>query len=681
MLLWGLAAISVPVLIHLFLQRQQRLVRFASLRFLKLTRRRPERKKIDNWLLMALRMLLFALLALAFARPALRREPTGVDQPRVAVFVLDRSLSAQTVENGSSRWETLRKGVLAAMEKLPADTPVGLVSCAGASEVLLPLSPRDEARKAVEGLSPTFEEADLGAGLQEALRLVSRRAESAHASIYLVSDLQRASAEHVHLVQVPDDIHVELISAGSTFVPHAAIRDLRLTQEGKVQAVAANYSDAPAQNVKVTFFADDKQIEQKKVNLPAFGSANLDFTPPDLAQGFHRVRVVLEPADALAADNTRSLAVLNPEPVPTLMVEEKLNEPLARQVGYFLASALDPGGANYLVSMRYGVQRIAQGELTSRLRGDTKPRLVVLPGMQGMDVASGRALVEYVKKGGALLMFVGGNVEPQTYNAALEGAMPVLLGTAQDAAGRPGRFWNLGRVDRDGLLKVFHSARSGDLTLPRFTGRLSLTPVGDAAVGASFDDGMPAIVTRQVGAGRVGVINTSIDAAWTDWPKRRTYVPAIHSVASYLVDAAEIRSHCAAETAPAGAGAMLQLGRWAADGAFACAGPEGSTQQMRADAEGAVHHMDVRTPGFYTVSPTPESRAVRLIASVTPASEQDLSAFKAGDFLATQLHRVPATERGIFDLSHLDSEFWKIVLLLGLLLALVELYTANRSKA
>src|SRR3990172_3581145 len=72
-LLFGLAAVSIPILIHLFTRQKTKTILFSSLKFLKeLQKKKIRRLKIRQILLLILRALLILALVLAFARPTLR---------------------------------------------------------------------------------------------------------------------------------------------------------------------------------------------------------------------------------------------------------------------------------------------------------------------------------------------------------------------------------------------------------------------------------------------------------------------------------------------------------------------------------------------------------------------------------------------------------------------------------
>src|SRR5687768_1685316 len=96
-ILAGLAAVSIPVLIHLLHRQRTTPVRWGAMQFLvesKLQQKR--RKKVDHWLLLLLRMAAIALLVFALSRPLMVEgtyNPLGSTLATDIGVVVDRSLS------------------------------------------------------------------------------------------------------------------------------------------------------------------------------------------------------------------------------------------------------------------------------------------------------------------------------------------------------------------------------------------------------------------------------------------------------------------------------------------------------------------------------------------------------------------------------------------------------------
>ena len=70
LLLFGMAAIAAPIIIHMFMNRRIKRVVWAAMQFLQASvQKNQKRMEIEDLLLLALRCLSLILLALARARP------------------------------------------------------------------------------------------------------------------------------------------------------------------------------------------------------------------------------------------------------------------------------------------------------------------------------------------------------------------------------------------------------------------------------------------------------------------------------------------------------------------------------------------------------------------------------------------------------------------------------------
>ncbi|NOS93119.1 MAG: hypothetical protein HOP30_14450 [Cyclobacteriaceae bacterium] len=94
--LWALAALAIPIIIHLFNFRKTITVYFSSTRFLKQVKQETtQKRKLKQYLVLASRLLFLLFLVLAFAQPFLPASEQVADQKRVTIY-LDNSLSMST---------------------------------------------------------------------------------------------------------------------------------------------------------------------------------------------------------------------------------------------------------------------------------------------------------------------------------------------------------------------------------------------------------------------------------------------------------------------------------------------------------------------------------------------------------------------------------------------------------
>ncbi|MBU1720094.1 MAG: BatA domain-containing protein, partial [Bacteroidetes bacterium] len=102
--LYAFAALAIPVIVHLFNFRRYKKILFPNIRFLKDVREQTRSKSRLKYLLILLaRLLAFACLVMAFARPYLPVDDSKVSFNRKSVAVyLDNSFSMEaTGERGS----------------------------------------------------------------------------------------------------------------------------------------------------------------------------------------------------------------------------------------------------------------------------------------------------------------------------------------------------------------------------------------------------------------------------------------------------------------------------------------------------------------------------------------------------------------------------------------------------
>src|SRR6202171_1844767 len=168
--LWGLLAIALPILVHLFNQRRPRPLAFGAIEFvLRSQRQKARRLRLPQILLLALRCLLIAAVARALARPSLK--PRGVEAaqtsgPQATALVLDASLSMRYRIGSRTLFEKARAEALAALDRLGPDEPAAVGLCAGpagfaAGGMGAPSFDRLAARRLLQSAQPTYLASDL----------------------------------------------------------------------------------------------------------------------------------------------------------------------------------------------------------------------------------------------------------------------------------------------------------------------------------------------------------------------------------------------------------------------------------------------------------------------------------------------------------------------------------------
>ena len=195
--LFALAAVAVPILIHIFSRRRVPEIPFSTIRFLSRSDRRSMmRINMRRLLLLVLRILGVAAIALAFARPVLRGAlaalfPAGGS--RAACILLDRSYSMGVEGDDGVAFERGKRRFASVLEYLDRGDAVSIVLFDTAPEMLYGGElERDAALGALKDMRPSWGGTDLRGAVAFGLRALEESRRGVR-ELYVISDFQRSA--------------------------------------------------------------------------------------------------------------------------------------------------------------------------------------------------------------------------------------------------------------------------------------------------------------------------------------------------------------------------------------------------------------------------------------------------------------------------------------------------------
>lgn len=672
-ILAGLAALAIPVAIHLIQRERKRVVEFPSLMFLRrIPYQSVRRRRIRDWALLAMRLAALALIVLAFARPFFKRDSLAAatqQGAREAVILVDTSYS---MEYGD-RWSRARTEARNAIGALGAGDRASLVFFSSGAEVAV-RSSGDRGR-----LEAGLASGATGPGATRfapALKLAaSLLAESAlpRREIILISDFQRRAWEQTpgrDDVKLPERTTLTPVNVASGETSNLSVTPISLQRSRfenhdrvVVTAGLVNHSGSAVSAVPVSLEFDGKSIQSLPAAVAPGGSSSVTFAPVTVASRNMRGTIRL-PDDGLKRDNVFHFVVSPSEPVRVFVIARAG----AERQSLYLARALSIGEA----------PRVELVTRTPTAFSDADARqagVVILNDVQTPDDLGDR-LARFVRDGGGLLIAMG----PQaTWPSRLADVVPALPGELVDrTTSTPSR---LGALEYSHpVFELFRAPRSGDFSAARFYGyRTTGQPTGQVL--ARFDDGTAALLERKTGAGRVLMWTSSLDLDWSDMPVKPVFLPFVHTITKYLADYAEApASLTVGQVIPAprpvpGRGASNGRG-----GTIAIA-PSGARVSVETE-DGAL---ELAEQGFYDVRTqgAGADTATALAANVD-LGESDLSPLDPRELAAAVAGRAPGDIAGLNGPRPSDEaqaqaqRLWWYLLVAGGLLLAGETLLSNR---
>ena len=550
-LLAGLLLVGVPILLHLIMRQKPKQLLFPAFRFLRQKARINKRKiRLQNLLLLALRMLLIAVVCFALARPRLAssRVPFGGEQAVAAAFIFDTSASMEyTVGDRTTRLDDAKRRATQILDELSPSSQIAVFDSGDDSaDDADPWLTAGQLRSRIDGLRIRAANAPVNRQVERATRLLLSLGEGENVPprfLFIFSDRTRESwdlakklqpVEGINTVYVDvgvdnpkdwsiDKIEIEppIVAPEQKIVIRATVRATggELTNELTCQLDPEPSGRLPDQT-PVTFTKDG----------PSSGTFTFDCTAPAVPPGVKQMAVhvivkLLQP-DSLPANNVRyaTFLVRNRRPVLTVVDNDWPQLPKGdhwrKQVELWKKTIeVAPGG------FQCDVKTVEEAEKL------TKEELAAYPAIWLFEVRRPSAalwdhLTRYVAGGGGLAIVPGGNEMLQkiddTTKAVDEfnkGAGKLLPATLVRIITVP----NNQPVGWDGYsgqhpITAFFREESRTSTpdfvdahkLPVVYGYWQVKPVEEANVIASYanKDKHAAFVERQVEKGRVLLFTT-----------------------------------------------------------------------------------------------------------------------------------------------------------------------------
>ncbi|MCY2958643.1 MAG: BatA domain-containing protein [Planctomycetota bacterium] len=571
----GAALALVPLVIHILNRRRHKPMRWAAMRFVQAAHKRTRRRvRMENWLLLLLRMSAIALLALVIARPF-----TGNDSPLAGITETRRDLVVILDGSASTGWregvETVfERGVVRARELLRGlSGPRGdraLVVLAGGYPRTSPWATPEQATGLLDTFQPTEESLDLASALAEAIDAAERESSvgaRGALEVRLLTDLQRRSflpsqaadgkqplSEALdRLKELGVRVLVEDISTAASQPQNLALasvqpstRVLGPQMPADLRVEVRNFGPETKNGVRVALEVDGERRPAQIVDVPARGRAEAVFTVSFARAGEHTLVARVEDGDKLPLDNTRAHVISVPPPARVLLVDGAPGAVIDEdEVGYLravLEPPLDDGG--WIGSAAPFEPRTIPPEDLGTAAGDPAAYDVIwLANVESLPAPEVDRLEAWVASGGALVVSLGDRVDAASWNARAwradgTGLLPAEIGSRVAVRSRSDTWQRVKSFAVDHpALEFFADERFQPLLteIPVYEFFATRLVPGAKALATLDDDASSALlIERAYDRGRVFLWTSTIDPAWTRLPQSpATLVPFVHELLRY----------------------------------------------------------------------------------------------------------------------------------------------------
>ncbi len=404
--LYGLTALVIPVIIHLFNFRKAKKIYFSSIRFLKIVEQKTSRKfRLKHYLILASRLLFLFFLVIAFAQPYL---PSSDKEPlpeNVLIYIDNSQSMSNLLEDGRTGLDRGLGDIGKLLDIYPKNTNYKLLT-----NDFAPFSNTFKTRDEMEDLLTEIHYSQVARKLNDAYsRLMTgfMTEKNQRSDVYLISDFQKSTAGNISAFQ-PDTtgqvimVPVEFPKHANVFIDSVFLENpyLNIDRKNELHIIFYNDGSEEKKDLQIKFFVNHMQMATSNVNIPAGRKITVTFTLNFSLKKVNICRISFEDYP-VTFDNDFYLVLKPEEKIRVLEIKERLKE--------------DPIPEVYGNRDLFHFESQNIENLDYSLIGQSD--LVILNGLPEIDQSLRAALHQYLDTGGTLLIIPPDNPDVASYSS------------------------------------------------------------------------------------------------------------------------------------------------------------------------------------------------------------------------------------------------------------------------
>lgn len=595
-LLISLAGIGLPIVAHLLSRRRYDVVEWAAMQFLNPSKKTRRRVKLEELLLLLLRIGLISLIALSVTRPWL---PGGwlsgysSAGSRTVVIVIDGSNSMSRTDGVNSMHQNAMRRASEFLRTLGPDDNVALIDARDQPRTVIesPLRDMKMVEQEIRRLAPPGGACGMLAALEKSIAILGRSSSSAR-EVVVFTDRQRKSwqsdneAEWIRfddLIKFPSvRPHVWAVDVAphlNAVARNVSVGRIELSREMTVpdfpvrlKVAIHNESNAEAQ-IPLRLLLDGQPLAGKlqSPTVPAHGESVVEFDHALRADGTHILSVEADMSDdAIAVDNISHAAIHVAKSLEVLLVNGTPSAQPTDRDSFFAELAFAPpeGKPPWVKAKLAEAADLRPDDFRS-----VSAAILCNVGRISPDVAL--ALKDFVAAGNGLMITCGNKTTPESFQASFVDSellpqlqivrtreappqaeqiirvapLSIQPGWLDRFRSDPARSFLKATFDTWCLTKTGPAATSSAIAASPVAAPLknaqpvAVTDVSSTSaplILAYLSTGDPLLLESRCGDGFVLVMTTSLDRSWNDLPTRSDFVPFLHEA---IFHAASSRSH------------------------------------------------------------------------------------------------------------------------------------------
>jgi hypothetical protein len=406
----GLAAIAIPIIIHLFNFRKYKKVYFTNVQFLKELKQESDSKsKLKEWLILAMRILAITCLVFAFAQPFIPGKTKAVQGEKAISIYIDNSFSMES---------TNKKGTLLENAKEYATEIANTFNASDKFQLLTnDFEGRHQRFVSKEEFIEQLNEVKISSATRPINDVIRRQQDflqnsaSKNKRIFLLSDFQKNSSL-INKTDIDTTIATHLIPIASAEVNNVYIDSVwfetpvqQFGTQQVVHAVVINKSNKDIENGSLKLYINNAQVSLSSFNVTAGNKKDVSISFTVKAKGINKGLLKIEDYP-ITYDDDFYFSFNAQTTITALVINGKDTKTAGNFRSLMQNDSLFVYNENNEAAIDYSLF--------------SKTNIVILNELSTITSGLAAELQKYVSNGGSLVIFPNKKPDLVAYNAAFQ---------------------------------------------------------------------------------------------------------------------------------------------------------------------------------------------------------------------------------------------------------------------
>ncbi|MCO5249163.1 MAG: BatA domain-containing protein [Chitinophagales bacterium] len=655
-ILWGLAAIALPIIIHLFYFRRYKKIEFSGIQFLQeLIQEQKKTNRLKDLLILLTRILAIVFLVLAFALPFIGKKDTTNHSSRKLIIYVDNSMSMRYINSNRELLDDTKSVAVNLLDDLDNEAQVMVLTHDISNSRKVFNNPL-KAKEIVRQIEPTpyhFSAEDWTANVKSLMQDLHEK----DLNLVWISDFQEKDLPKqwdslftkVNLVAVQAAQKKQNISIDSVWMLNPVVV---ANAHNRILVEIRNQGEAASTDLSLQIQQEAPFTKELKLSENAHIVDTLQFFLKS-GNSFNGKVSVSDPN--LTFDNTLYFHADIRENNKVLLIE-------------------DVGASNaiYKVFQNDDFQKVYKQSSQTSIP-DEDYNLIVLNEVKTVTPENEVVIKDYVENGGNLYIIPGERNATEIYHNILE-----ELGVGQFSEKREEQHAVFELNTKEPELSLIFEKQPQNIDLPKVNAywTISSSYQSPESMLMSFDNGQAFISKFQVGKGVVYIQASSLHSEISDFSQKYLFAPLIYNFSIVKSNAQALYYTIGKNdlvqniSIPAGENALLKISNGQQE-VIPSIVPMGQKIGLKIPS-------NIQADGIYEL--TNNDQVITTLALNYDRSESEMKFLTAKDIKAKYPQKnVKVSDEDNFQYDNLSAwtssatQLWKICVILALIFLLIEI--------